>query len=494
MLFFPPSLANQPRQPILLTQSQRFFTALAAILLFAIFFANTAQAKTASQLFDVLKPAVYQVQIVDLGSDDKYSIGSGFIIKDDGSLITNYHVVSAYIHQPDKYRIDVIDVKQNRFAAELINFDVIHDLALLKMRNISSNKTDNKSSQADFTYVMPLYDLEPNKSSLNKGQRIFSIGNPHDIAMTIVEGTYNGLLKNSRYQKILFSGALNPGMSGGPAINDQGEVIGINVSKRGEDISFLVPVKFLYRLLEQSSEAIDQQDYQKNIEQLLQQEQQQFFTSLLTQEFESEQLGELTIASNISPSLKCWGHTIDNKEDKKIRHVANHQHCRSQDSIYVEQDFRVGDFSYSYEWVTTEELNRLQFYSLLEDRFEHSASSTGYDIDKLTEYQCNTQFIELAGHRWKASSCFRAYKQYTNLYDVHLVLVSVDENNKAALIKLSASGISRDNSQKLMAKFLAKVAWPAPSPAALDAELNVELNPQLNTKAETRRQKSAGEQ
>ena len=55
------------------------------------------------------------------------------------------------------------------------------------------------------------------------------MGNPHDLGMTIIEGTYNGLIQTSRFQKILFSGSLNSGMSGGPAMDDKGRVIGVGV-------------------------------------------------------------------------------------------------------------------------------------------------------------------------------------------------------------------------------------------------------------------------
>ena len=55
------------------------------------------------------------------------------------------------------------------------------------------------------------------------------MGNPHDLGMSIVEGTYNGLLEKSLYRKIHFSGALNGGMSGGPALSrSSGKLVGLN--------------------------------------------------------------------------------------------------------------------------------------------------------------------------------------------------------------------------------------------------------------------------
>jgi serine protease Do len=78
---------------------------------------------------------------------------------------------------------------------------------------------------------------------LARGERIYSLGNPLDIGFAVTEGTYNGLVQRSFYPRIFFGGALNPGMSGGPALDDAGQVVGINVSKRldGDLLSFPDP-------------------------------------------------------------------------------------------------------------------------------------------------------------------------------------------------------------------------------------------------------------
>ena len=57
-------------------------------------------------------------------------------------------------------------------------------------------------------------------------------------------------MKNSDDSNILFSGSLNPGMSGGPTLNEQGSVIGVNVATSGNEISFLVPAQYLAIILE----------------------------------------------------------------------------------------------------------------------------------------------------------------------------------------------------------------------------------------------------
>ena len=67
-------------------------------------------------------------------------------------------------------------------------------------------------------------------AALSQGERIYSMGNPLDVGFAVLEGTYNGLVERSFYPSIFFGGALNSGMSGGPALDEQGRVVGVNVA------------------------------------------------------------------------------------------------------------------------------------------------------------------------------------------------------------------------------------------------------------------------
>src|SRR4029077_3549412 len=93
--------------------------------------------------------------------------------------------------------------------------------------------------------------FRPANEPLSQGERIYSLGNPLDVGFAVTEGTYNGLVRRSFYPQIFFGGALSGGMSGGPALDEQGRVIGINVARRvdGEQVSFLVPARFAVALL-----------------------------------------------------------------------------------------------------------------------------------------------------------------------------------------------------------------------------------------------------
>jgi serine protease Do len=392
----------------------------------------------ASQLFDDRKRLVYQIRIIDISSGDKSSIGSGFQVSADGVLATNYHVVSDLIHEQDRHRLEVIDYLGNTIQSSLLDFDVVHDIALIKISTHGS----------DFFRI--------GKKPLSKGQRIYSIGNPQDLGMTIIEGNYNGLVENSRHKRLLFSGSLNPGMSGGPAIDEGGDVVGINVSKGGEQISFLVPSKLLSIRIEGLREHASDADYAKLIQKDLYRDQDQYFKRILEATVPSESFGELLLPGKLDPSLKCWGHTVDKP---KLLYDSFHKHCRTEDNLFIDGEFTTGSFAYNYEWISTEKLNRLQFYHAVESRFKHLSL---YNLEKekyATNLSCTTDFVTINQESWKASICFRKYKQYHSLYDATLLLASVGQNHQAAVVTSAATGISKENAMALFRMFMGAIKW-----------------------------------
>ena len=393
---------------------------------------------TAKLLFDDLKGMVYQIRVIDLASGDKFSIGSGFLISEKGHIATNFHVVSSYVHEPEKYRLEFVKQDGNTSPATLLTIDVVHDLAIL-----STNEKHLK-----FLHI--------SENPLHQGNRIYSMGNPQDLGMTIIEGTYNGLVEKSRYKKILFSGSLNSGRSGGPAINQEGEIIGVNVSKGGEQLSFLVPALHLNTLYKHSLTQPLETNLQDYITKALHADQEAFYQKILNKPIKLEPLGELMVPTKFSNSLKCWGHTIDKKD---IKYEAAHQHCTSQDDIYISDKLGVGDFFYQYEWITTNYLNRFQFYTVLQERFTHNQLNNTYEEKDVSEYLCKAQFVTFGARSWKVATCFRAYKQHLGLYDAQILISSIDDNKKAAIIKVGATGISSKNALGIFKKIMESTQW-----------------------------------
>jgi len=400
--------------------------------------AGNAASGQASKLFSNLKRQVYQIRVIDLASGDQFSLGSGFQIDRHGLAVTNFHVVSPFVHKPGNYKLEYVYHDGSTGSIELIAIDVIHDLAIIKLDTTETGY------------------FRLNNSKLQKGERIYSMGNPQDLGMTIIEGIYNGFVKTSRYKKILFSGSLNPGMSGGPAIDENGRIIGINVAKGSEQLSFLVPVENLVKMINDLKTSKPARDFEQVIKDSLFEDQEDFYSNLLAKDWVVEPFMELSLPGEITDSIKCWGQTDDKKENL---YNAVHEYCYSQDQLYISQDLFTGTLFYEYEWLDSTKMNRFQFYNLMEREYDNDGHNNASEEDDITNYDCSTDFIDIGGRAWKSTSCIRAYKNYRGLYDMLLLLASTDRNHKGLILKAGATGVSKKNALLLIKKFTGSATW-----------------------------------
>jgi serine protease Do len=154
--------------------------------------------------------------------------GSGFVISEDGYVVTNNHVI-------DKAsEIQVQFDEDTKYEAELIGSDPRTDLALLKIKNKDNTK---------FTYVK--FASEP----LRVGDWVLAVGNPFGLGGTVTAGILSAQgrdIGSGPYDYLQIDAAVNRGNSGGPTFNLKGEVIGVNTaiyspSGGNVGIAFAVP-------------------------------------------------------------------------------------------------------------------------------------------------------------------------------------------------------------------------------------------------------------
>ena len=401
---------------------------------------GTAHADVAGDLFRDHQRQIFQIRVIELASGNKSTIGSGFLISNDGHIATNYHVVSTYIQKPDRYRLEYIDHDNHTGELTIIDLDVVHDLAIIKA---------NITAPSHFA-------LDPGK--ISKGTRIYSMGNPHDLGMSIIEGTYNGLLEKTLYDKIFFSGSLNPGMSGGPAINRDGAVIGINVSTAGNELSFLVPVNYLIALFKEARHKTQAMtDYNKRIEQQLAQHQSKYLTRLLETTWPQTKFGDAELPGKIADLFKCWGDS-DSNEDALVDHA--YSHCMSEDRIYLANNYSTGGIAYTYDlYKKKKNISSLHFYNIYNRRFGQMTRVNIAKKEDVTSYKCNTDFVRISGKDWKVAFCARNHVKYKSIYDIAVAMALTSESNQGLVIQLAIAGVTKPMALQFTHRFMNEIRW-----------------------------------
>ena len=161
--------------------------------------------------------------------------GTGFLITDNGYLVTNAHVLSGGSYaQAITYDQKVID-------AQFIGYDENLDIALLKIPGSYDSLSLGNSDNAQV------------------GQKVVAIGNPLGLQFSVSQGIISGVDRegiNGLPYYIQTDAALNPGNSGGPLIDDTGKVIGINNFKigQGESLGFALESNYIKEAVNDISE------------------------------------------------------------------------------------------------------------------------------------------------------------------------------------------------------------------------------------------------
>jgi len=418
-------------------------------LLLLVIPATASAADLAQSLFNRHQHGVVQVRVIDTASGEKSSIGSGFAVQPDGLIVSNYHVVASYVEHPDKYRLEYTGPKGGIGALKLLDIDVINDLSVLKILRASNPETEEDIPSSRFAI---------SARNLSKGADIFSMGNPLDLGMTIVQGIYNGQPEHSLYQRILFSGSLNPGMSGGPALARDGEVIGVNVSTAGNEISFLVPAVYIRALLDRVRKSGTEKaaNFTQRIEAQLFTHQHNYIAPLLKQTWQNKPLaGSVKTPERVADFMKCWGQS---GKDEDALYDAVSRFCSNQDSIYLGSRFRTGRISYNFQLLKDKSLGTLRFYNLYQGRYQSLRAEFGYgDKEEVSDLVCHNDIVSMGQHQWKVGFCSRRYKKYTSIYDIAVSMALMKEHDRGVIANLKIEGCGKDNGLKLVRKFMESI-------------------------------------
>jgi hypothetical protein len=396
---------------------------------------QATQKASAQKIYSQAKKAIYQIRVINSKSNQKSSIGSGFRMSPHGYFITNYHVVSLAALKPDEYRLEIQIDDTKTTELKIRNLDVIHDLAILEM--IDPSALPNTGF------------LSFSNKKLEQGETIYSIGNPQDVGMTIIDGVYNGYLAKSFHKKILFSGALNAGMSGGPALDADGKIVGVNVATSGDNLSYLVPAEYAKPLIKTPSAT---EDWDAVITKQLTQNANLIAKNLLSTNWGNKEFSKLTIPNNLIRSIKCWGN--GKNESKEINYSSATFYCGTQDSVYISPYFQTNRINYSFSKVGSKALNKYSFSRLLASSYQYVDYYSPKEKEQIGNFSCKSSFVEVADYNWKMVLCTRPYKKYKGLYDTVVKAAVLQDDNEAYLFEISLDGFTKNNTNDFIKKFL----------------------------------------
>ncbi|MBI2461011.1 MAG: trypsin-like peptidase domain-containing protein [Candidatus Rokubacteria bacterium] len=193
-----------------------------------------------AELIDRLRPALVQIRVRRAAPEGqpeegpRRSLGSGFLVTQDGYVVTNAHVVGR------DTEVQVRLASGRRFKGTVVGRDPRVDLALVKV-------------EGEGFPVLPLGDSE----AVKVGELVLALGHPFGLEQTVSLGIVSRkgaplLAAAPGFDFIQTDAAVNPGNSGGPLVNVAGQVVGVNtMAARNGSIRFAIPVNLVKGLLPQ---------------------------------------------------------------------------------------------------------------------------------------------------------------------------------------------------------------------------------------------------
>lgn len=416
--------------------------------------AAAAPGGAADRVYAQARSALLQVRTLVQSEQRQSTIGSGFVVSADGLAVTNYHVVSQYALEPSTYRLEYQAPDGRQGSLQLLAIDVANDLAVVRL------------DRHDLPHLN--FDSRAENGTLPQGERLYAIGNPLDLGFTIVEGTYNGAVERNYGERIHFTGALNPGMSGGPAVTAGGGVAGINVARQlsGELVSFLVPTRFAVALLDQARHAapLELSHVRDELGRQLSARQSLLYEALGEAGFKSVAVGPYTAPESAAPWFSCWGGTNADEQPKPLTQTDSTR-CHADTGVFVSEELHTGSIDLSHLHLHHSRLNAFQFSSLLSRYYLPQHGVLG-GSGQTAPARCHDEFLRMAEDGkhplLRAAWCARGYRDFPTLYDVSVTAVTADRSREALIAQLSLHAISYDAALVLGRRFLDTIHTAAP--------------------------------
>lgn len=403
--------------------------------------AETDVATLSESARDVLthaRPSVVQIKGFFGTNTAQAFHGTGFAVAPGGILLTNYHVVAEQVLHPEKYRLEYRTPDGATGKVTVLAVDVRHDLAVVRADGYKAN-------------ALALNPIVP-----AKGERAYSIGFPLDVGLTITEGVSNGRIEDSFDPRIHFSGAINPGMSGGPALNSANQVIGINVAgyRFQQLVSFLVPAVHAQALIKQAlDKPLEAGSAAKIVGEQLRGHGAELLGALQGA-FPTQAASGYDLPGKLSGFIDCQA-AGDPAPDQAVQMVR--VDCSAKAGLYVQQGLYTGDLKYSHYILTTDKLDAWRFANKLATL---SAATGAFGRRRhVGPFACKNSAVRLQGFDASLMVCARGYRRFEGLYDITVRAVSLNESTRGFASHIDMYGVDFDAGMRFVQRYVEVMRW-----------------------------------
>ncbi|HXC39332.1 MAG TPA: serine protease [Burkholderiales bacterium] len=405
--------------------------------------AAEAVSENARIVLERARPSIVQIRGFFGANTAQAFHGTGFAVARGGILLTNYHVTAEQVMYPEKYRLEYRTPEGKTGGIRVLAVDVRHDLAVVRAQG---------------------FDAPPlmlNARVPDKGTRAYSIGFPLDVGLTITEGVSNGRVEDSFEPRIHYSGAINGGMSGGPAFNAAGQVIGVNVSgyRFEQLVSFLVPASHASALIEQAlaqkAPPAAAQIRQQVLEQL--HAHADALVKALTPSADPmpvQRIGGYALPGKLAEFIDC-GASGDPAPEAPVR--TERISCSAKAGLYLQQGLYTGDLRYSHFVLSTEKLGPLRFSNRLSDMAQ---ARGGFGARRhVSPFTCRDSTVALQGFDARLMVCTRALRNFDGLYDITARVVSLNQGARGFASHLDLYGVDFAAGMAFLRRYVGAMRW-----------------------------------
>lgn len=417
--------------------------ALTSLCATALYAAGPAPAPSSQALFERLRPSVVEVITQNQANLGVTSVASGFVTHRNDWVITNYHAVSHAIWKPSEQSLKVRAQDGDRENAQVVAVDVQTDLAILRVER-----------RIDAPLLTLREDVPP------KGEPGYAMGKPGSYVHSIVGGTFNGLLDEETASKIVFSGAINGGMSGGPTLDAQGKVAGINVasSTHHQLVGLAVSAQSLGQLIRRSqNKAVPSlEELRQDIARQLATYGQQLVGRLDLPKHSLRRLGPFRVRGDLVSTMPC-GTSSTNKPGHHYKKLE--QFCSAGDGLFVTRDQEAGRIRTGAFWLHSERLGALAMSRQVEAEL-HSLRDVSDEEVPPGRWQCREQ--RLRGPMdlpLQLHACRRPVENVPGLYDFKFRYTPLVMGPDALVVAVGLAGFDDDTARAVLRKSIESLRY-----------------------------------